>query len=72
MKKTQEQLLADQILRDIAEVNPYHQDEKHLAALWAAGFLSGYIAKESTRDPWVYKKLRRHIQDLRAEQRRLK
>ena len=59
MRNTRE--LADQILRDIAELNPYTQEHRHLAFIWATGFLARCCAEMIWRDSanWeVYKRIR--------------
>jgi hypothetical protein len=53
--------IANQILTDVARVNPYPQSGE--AYLYAAGFLAGYIAQLAEEDPFVYKKFRKHIAD---------
>ena len=53
--------LADRILRDISELNPYTHREKHLAFIWATGFLARCCAEMIWRDSanWeVYKRIR--------------
>lgn len=71
MNKRDVERLANQILVDIAQLNPHHQQDKNLAFLWAAGYLAGYIAQMSSEDPFVYKRLKRQI-DRQLQKRRLK
>lgn len=62
--------LANQILRDIAEINPYTADSKHLAFIWATGFLARCVAEMIWRDSdnsYVYRRLR----DRAREHRRM-
>ena len=59
MRNTRE--LADQILRDISDLNPYTAANKHLAFIWATGFLARCVAEMIWRDSanWeVYKRIR--------------
>lgn len=53
--------LADRILRDISELNPYTHREKHLAFIWATGFLARCCAEMIWRDSrnWdIYTRIR--------------
>lgn len=72
MNKHERERLAHQILRDIGEINAYDGENKTLAALWAAGYLAGYIADMAAEDPFVYKKLRRQMETQSKPGRGLK
>ena len=67
MATKQQRALVDQILRDISEVNPYTSRNKEQAFIWATGFLASYLASLSEEDPWVYKRLRRHISEHKSK-----
>jgi hypothetical protein len=62
LSKTYKEQIAHQILKDIAQVNPYTATDKSKGALYAAGFLAGYLAQLAESDPWVYKRLKQHIE----------
>ena len=62
MKNSRE--LANQILTDIAEINPYTANSKHLAFIWATGFLARCCAEMIWRDSsnWeIYKRIRARL-----------
>ena len=61
MSKRYREEIAHQILKDLAKINPYTATDKSKGALYAAGFLAGYLAQLSETDPWVYKKLKQYI-----------
>lgn len=61
MSKKYQQELANQILRDLSRINPYTASDRTQGALYAAGFLAGYIAQLAEQDPWTYKKLKHYI-----------
>ncbi len=42
--------IADWILKEISRINPYTGSEKHLAFVWATGFLARVIAEMIWRD----------------------
>lgn len=53
--------LANSILTDIAEINPYSREQKHLAFVWATGFLARCVAEMIWRDSdnqYVYRRIR--------------
>ena len=52
MKDSRE--VADWILREIASVNPYDNKDKHLAFVWACGFLARCCAEMIWRDNFNY------------------
>ena len=57
MKDSRE--LANQILTDIAELNPYTAADKHRAFIWATGFLARVLAEIMWRDSSAYQVYRR-------------
>lgn len=64
MKDSKE--LANQILTDIAEINPYTQEQKHLAFVWAVGFLARIVAEMIWRDSdnlYVYRRIRERARE---------
>jgi flagellar hook assembly protein FlgD len=63
--------IANQILRDLAKINPYTSNDSTKGSLYAAGFLAGYLAQLSEQDPWVYKKLKAHIEQQQRFNRKL-
>lgn len=65
MQKTYKEQIANQILKDLAKINPYTATDKSRGALYAAGFLAGYLAQLAETDPWVYKKLKQYIDSQR-------
>ena len=71
MSKKYQQQLADQILRDLATINPYTATDKTNGSLYALGFLAGYVAQLSEEDPWTYKKLKQRIEQQKRFNRRL-
>ncbi len=42
--------IADWILREISHINPYNSQDKHLAFIWAVGFLARCCAEMIWRD----------------------
>ncbi len=66
MAKLDHQQLTDQILRDLARVNPYSSTERGEAYVYATGFLASYLASLSDEDPWIYKRFRQHIEAQRV------
>ncbi len=66
MARDHHQALTDQILRDLARVNPYSSTERGEAYVYATGFLASYLASLSEQDPWVYKRFRQHIEEQRV------
>ncbi len=61
--------LADQILQDISEINPYTAANKHLAFVWATGFLARCVAEMIWRDSdnqYVYRRIRDRAREARA------
>ncbi len=42
--------LANHILKDIGSINPYTEQQRHLAYVWAVGFLARVIAEIIWRD----------------------
>jgi hypothetical protein len=61
--------LANQILRDISDLNPYTQQHKHLAFIWATGFLARVIAEMIWRDSrnWeIYRVVRERSRAAKA------
>ena len=71
MSKKYQEELAHQILKDLARINPYTANDKTRGALYAAGFLAGYIAQLAEEDPWTYKKLKQYIEQQQRFNRRL-
>ncbi len=65
MAQDHHRALTDQILRDLARVNPYTSQERDHAYVYATGFLASYLASLSEEDPWVYKRFKRHIEENR-------
>lgn len=61
MSTSQQQAYANQILRDVAQVNPYAKTDGMTAYLYAAGYLAGFIASLAEEDPYVYKRFRQHV-----------
>lgn len=62
--------LANQILQDISEINPYTAANKHLAFVWATGFLARCVAEMIWRDSdnqYVYRRVRERARDLKRE-----
>lgn len=55
----QRKRIANQVLTDLARVNPYPQSKE--AYVYAVGFLAGYIAQLAEEDPFIYKKFRHHV-----------
>ena len=56
---------AQQILTDIAKINPYKSNDKNMAFIWATGYLAGFIASLAEEDPFVYKRFSKHIEEQR-------
>ncbi len=42
--------LANQIIKDLGTINPYTESQRHLAYVWAVGFLARVIAEIIWRD----------------------
>ncbi len=42
--------IADWILKEISRINPYTSADKHLAFIWATGFLARCVAEMIWRD----------------------
>jgi hypothetical protein len=62
MKDTRE--LANHILADLSEINPYTAQDKHLAFTWATGFLARVLAEIIWRDSgnWeIYTRIRNRV-----------
>lgn len=56
------QQIAGQILKDLAQVNPYTSTDSLKGSMYAVGFLAGYLAQLSEADPWTYKKFKHYIE----------
>lgn len=68
----QQQQRAQQVLDLVAELNPYNRQgfnqvkEFHI---YQSGFLASYLASMCEEDPWIMKRLERHLQALRTKKR---
>ena len=68
MITTKQQRMAEQILREVASVNPYNNQGTNARSeynIYQGGFLAGYLASLMEEDPFVYKRFTRHIEDCR-------
>ena len=62
--------IADWILREISAVNPYTSQDRHLAFVWACGFLARCCAEMIWRDSHnytVFSRIREQARLRRAE-----
>ena len=55
--------IANQILTDVAKVNPYMKKDGPIAYLYAAGYLAGFIASLAERDPYIYKEFKQLVEE---------
>lgn len=63
--QTKEQAYYTQaISQAIARVNPYNSRDNNLGYIWASGFLAAYLASLAAEDPFVYKRLIKHLEQL--------
>ena len=63
MQASEQQAYTQAIMHLLQDQNPYKHD-KHLAYIWATGFLAAYLASLSTEDPWTFKRFKQHVKDL--------
>jgi len=61
---------ANQILTDVARVNPYMKKDGPIAYLYAAGYLAGFIASLAERDPYVYREFKQHVEEQQRRARK--
>lgn len=61
--------LANQILRDLSQVNPYTRNDGMIAYIYAAGFLAGYLASLAEEDPFIYRRFQKHVESTRQRNR---
>ena len=55
--------IANQILTDVAKINPYMKKDGPIAYLYAAGYLAGFIASLAERDPYIYKEFKQLVEE---------
>ena len=67
MSTPQQKAYANQILRDLSQVNPYSKTDGMIAYLYAAGYLAGFIASLAEEDPFIYKRFKRHIDEQQTQ-----
>ncbi len=65
MPSKQHENYCNQILRDIAKVNPYTREDGRIAYVYATGFLAGYLASLAEEDPYIYKRFKQHVEAQR-------
>ncbi len=63
MTQERHRKIANQILTDVARVNPYMKKDGPIAYLYAAGYLAGFIASLAERDPYIYKEFKQLVEE---------
>jgi hypothetical protein len=53
------------IIEQIRTVNPYNLNDDRKGYVYASGFLASYLASLMQEDPWLARKFRKHIQELK-------
>lgn len=54
----------DLIIRSVQEINPHTNKEGRVGYVYAGGFLASYLASLMLEDPYIYKRFRRHIEQI--------
>lgn len=64
-KKLEQKEYCDAVIAHLRSINPHNAQEGRVGYVYASGFLAAYLASLMVEDPFVYKRFKRHIDQLK-------
>ena len=55
----------DWIIQSLRAVNPHTSEQGRIGYVYASGFLAAYLASLMQEDPYIYKRFRKHIDQVK-------